>query len=444
MHLTASFSFLSHTFKLLFFALFLFSCVDQEDLKKDSLTSLQNTTEEKKSSDTALTVYFSGNLQGYLDPCGCAQGQFGGLKRRANFAESAKGIFVENGDLTSRPEKLDQLKQEVVLKSFQEMNYKVINLGEKDLYLGLEPLHASPIVVISGNFLVRGEPVFPAFHEIEQPPFQLVIIGLLGESFRSEVQKIDENYDIASPKETLKKILEKIPSDRKIVLLFHGTRFEAAPLAVNFPQIEAIICAHEYNMLKEAQLIFPAGMYGKELGQLRWQTPKDAVEYQLVALNSPNLENTLVQKLMNEFYQKMRQEKNLIQPISNTYSNTKYVGSLQCSSCHSKEYKIWEKSLHFKAIPTLQAKKQDQNPDCLRCHTVGYGMPSGYLETTSAMAVPEKLGAVGCESCHGPGEKHLLDPKVSMSASPSSCLVCHQGENSPHFNFETYWPKIKH
>ena len=69
------------------------------------------------------------------------------------------------------------------------------------------------------------------------------------------------------------------------------------------------------------------------------------------------------------------------------------------------------------------------------------------------------LTNVGCESCHGPGENHKNAElgsnktkqaemrkavRLPLENAQKNCILCHDGDNSPHFDFETYWPKIKH
>ena len=52
---------------------------------------------------------------------------------------------------------------------------------------------------------------------------------------------------------------------------------------------------------------------------------------------------------------------------------------------------------------------------------------------------------VGCENCHGPSAAHVREPKVHTPYVPADqCIRCHDRENSPHFEHETYWAKIQH
>ena len=58
--------------------------------------------------------------------------------------------------------------------------------------------------------------------------------------------------------------------------------------------------------------------------------------------------------------------------------------------------------LNSQAFAALQQYNQQTNTGCLICHTVGYGVPTGF---TSAAATPHLQG-VQCENCHGVAGNH--------------------------------------
>ncbi|MCL4306196.1 cytochrome c family protein [bacterium] len=137
-----------------------------------------------------------------------------------------------------------------------------------------------------------------------------------------------------------------------------------------------------------------------------------------------------------------------------------YVGSGKCKICHKGEkngniYETWLDSKHAKALETLVAKGEQNNPECLSCHTTGYGTASGFDKMPDLHGM-EDLGGVGCESCHGPGSeyktKKIMESREASIAAgmwipdENTCKTCHN-EKSPTFkgfNYEEALQKIIH
>jgi mono/diheme cytochrome c family protein len=118
-----------------------------------------------------------------------------------------------------------------------------------------------------------------------------------------------------------------------------------------------------------------------------------------------------------------------------------FLTSVGCKSCHASEYAAWESSKHAHAINILVEKNAEFNPECVGCHVLGYKRKDGFVDLRST---PE-LANVHCESCHGPGTRHLQNTKATYGkTSPMSCVRCHTKENSPSFDYNTYWMKIRH
>ena len=134
------------------------------------------------------------------------------------------------------------------------------------------------------------------------------------------------------------------------------------------------------------------------------------------------------------------------------FDKSDYVGSAACQSCHAKEHGLWAQSAHARAFTTLEKNHEDKNPDCQRCHTTGFKEPTGFPAGGSA------LTGVGCESCHGPGKRHVDDPahaagtiltltdKCDTCAITLICGKCHDDANDPGFEFriEPKLAAIKH
>jgi len=102
-----------------------------------------------------------------------------------------------------------------------------------------------------------------------------------------------------------------------------------------------------------------------------------------------------------------------------------YVGASKCKACHLKQYKSWEATKMAQAYEVLKpgARAEEKkaagldpdtdyssDPECLPCHTTGYGKPGGFesLESTPSMV------GIQCESCHGAGSDYLAKDKMSL------------------------------
>jgi peroxiredoxin len=134
-----------------------------------------------------------------------------------------------------------------------------------------------------------------------------------------------------------------------------------------------------------------------------------------------------------------------------------HVGSEACRSCHEAEFATWAAGPHAAALASLAREQKQGDPDCLRCHTTGFGKSGGFPPDADVADHPD-LARVGCESCHGPGGNHVaegatrLGSIVSLGDKCDSCVIlqicgsCHDDANDPGFEFEVLdkIEKIRH
>jgi hypothetical protein len=149
--------------------------------------------------------------------------------------------------------------------------------------------------------------------------------------------------------------------------------------------------------------------------------------------------------------------------------NGSFVGSEKCQPCHDESYRVWKKSHHAQAYPTLVKADPPRNfdPECISCHVTGWN-PQNFFPYEGGFTSVEKtpqLINVGCEDCHGPGGAHcaaeekadaVLQKKLQQAlvitkaeaadarSKKQNCYTCHDLDNSPDFDFNAYWPEVEH
>ena len=82
--------------------------------------------------------------------------------------------------------------------------------------------------------------------------------------------------------------------------------------------------------------------------------------------------------------------------------------------------------------------------DCFSCHVTGAFDENGPTHPKQYVNV---LQNVGCESCHGAGQNHVLKGEKPTITKPSKegCISCHDGiRDEGRFDFEDYMENVRH
>ncbi len=148
-----------------------------------------------------------------------------------------------------------------------------------------------------------------------------------------------------------------------------------------------------------------------------------------------------VYKRMLEYYKRVNEHNKKAfadrKPPSPEPGKATFVGVEACTACHDEPRKVWDKTPHASAYPTLQKDYKEFNLDCVSCHVTGYGKAGGSTVTHN-----QKLQNVQCEECHGPGSLHAKTPEkkdlIVRKPSTDLCVGCH---HPPHV--ESFDPKEK-
>jgi hypothetical protein len=113
----------------------------------------------------------------------------------------------------------------------------------------------------------------------------------------------------------------------------------------------------------------------------------------------------------------------------------------ECVVCHKPQGEVWQKSAHANAWASLVKLGNEKDPECVRCHSVGFRAPGGFAEI--ARAVHERGGGqadfrnVQCEDCHGPRAAHPESHEVGVHfPTIDVCRRCHDAAHDPTFGPE--------
>ena len=439
-------------------------------------------------------VVLSGALDGFIEPCGCTglENQKGGLSRRHTLITSLKKrgwplVALDMGGVIRRFGPQATIKYRYGLASLRTIGYDAIGLGQGELKLpGQEVLLAQQQEGKMQPF-VSANVASTAFKEFGfRVPYKVAVAAgqrfgvttILGDQRGRALQNPDFQWTAAV--DALPAVVKKLEAEKcdYRVLLVSAPLDEAQHIARQFPQFDVVVAAGdsdppspEATLIKGTKSHFVElshkGMY---VGVLAfYDDPQTPLRYQRVPLDGRFADSDDMRAIMTDYQDELKQTGLAglgLQPIPHPTGRT-FVGSATCGECHTKAFEIWENTPHAHATkPTLTAltPARHHDPECLSCHVTGwepqeyYPFKSGYLN----MEKTASMRANGCENCHGPGSEHvaaengdidadetMLDKlraamRLTKAAAPDNCSRCHDLDNSPHFNFKTYWPQVEH
>lgn len=413
--------------------------------------------ESKPQPAAALppVIIVSGDTGPWIVPCGCAANQAGGLARRATIVEQARraaggnAVYVDVGGAAAGTSEYFREKFLAVVRGEKLMDVGVHNLGKGEIAMGRDLLrklmNENVVTFLSANARDRasGEPLGVAHTVVQMGDRGVAFVGVISPKFATADVIIDE------PRQAILKSLPPREVYQSLVVLAYMPEDELTALAASLPEADAVIGGPTGQAIAPRQvgptLVASATNKGKFLVKLTGQAKGwsgEVIEVSHTHAEDPKQIENLRQYLKTlEAADIPADQTGLMTPIANPPDSYRIAGSAACITCHQKDHETWSNSKHAHAGDTLKAKGFHVDAYCLQCHTTGFGLPGGF---SSPKRTPT-LNTVGCESCHGPSTAHAKDPTVRTTFNAfDQCIRCHDQENSPTFNRDTFWAKIKH
>jgi len=438
-----------------------------------------------------VTIALVGEVRGELEPCGCPTLPWGGFERRATQLKKLRtsspgpvfhidaGDTLVKGFATQRADKLEERAKEV-LRLSEMVGVDVWVVGASDLMA----FPASALLTVDGPPRISatwltsdGTPLLPPSIVLERDGLRLGVIGLSAtpnadsgltqrdpvEAARAALAELPDNLDLALAvsnlnEDAVAKVAAEVPG-LSVILSTRGSEYDTPTLrrSPHTPIIETpdrgrylqVLHARLGSGPDEPLLLHPeAPKWRARLSSVR-RGDADTLTTagsgrNLALINTVPLSADLddmgpIRERLERYQERQRVDAAARAEAPSPHSAT-YASSGACVNCHSDEFARWTLTKHAKAWITLVRRGETDNPECVGCHTTGYGEPGGLGELTDSNV--RQFKGVQCEECHGPMGGHPSNPDVtSSSVTRETCLKCHDEANSPQFDYETYLPR---
>ncbi|HEV3303090.1 MAG TPA: multiheme c-type cytochrome [Planctomycetaceae bacterium] len=411
----------------------------------------------------AVTLVFSGEQHGYMEPCGCSVTQSGGLSRRGDLMRqlTEKGwpfAAIDLGGLVKKDNQQNKFKFQVMRAALKDLSYGVMALGPEELSIErIEPgflvqqgteQKEPPFVNANVDFTLFKDPSLrPALPVkiITINGHRIGVTAIFGKTLTAALfgEAGDPQIKVNDPANSLPPAIAELKREKAevLILLSHAEKSESVELAKKFLEFQIVATARGPEDGEDTAehigntLLVTVGQKGKHVAIVGYypDDSKRPFRYELVDLDKERFKDT--PKMLDRMreYQHMLEAnydavlKDFARPPSP--NGDQYAGVDSCKDCHKKAYEIWKDSNHSHGYQTLITGREgtknpiarNHDPECINCHTTGWD-PQGvfpYVGGFYSLERTPKLKDQQCENCHGPAAKHVelelawkRDPKL--------------------------------
>ncbi len=407
----------------------------------EETTAIKNLAEQNK-----ITILFTGNTNGSLEPCGCPGNKYGGMAQRMTLLKNEREkdhdlLLMDAGDFF--PSTPNIYHPEPIIEIMNLMKYDIITLGDQEFINGNEYLKnimpKMKFEIISSNIFYKdtGEKILPNSYLIKE--IKSVKIGIIGVTsnkiFSFLPQEKINNILIKDPVESTQKIIQKLHKEVDILLvLSHQPLGENRSYAGTLYWIDAILGAHDGGLadnksskVNDIPILHP-GRNGDHIIKLIFDFDKTnkkikTLDIESIFVDKKTAKDAEIENIVKNY------EKNT--PLyADAMGKSKMLGANFCAKCHMESFNKWRNSGHYRALITIKKQKDVMHPNvCYPCHVTNLDSNDVY--------------GIECETCHTIFKNHD-STRIKSEVKEEICLKCHTKEKSPNFDFKSYKEKMKH
>ncbi len=438
-----------------------------------------------------LVVAFTGSVRGEVEVCGCPTTPYGGFARRAALLDrvAATGVplfVVDAGEmlvkgLTARDELDRSVRAQSVLDLAAATRLDAWAAAPTDLLpggLGLLARHGA----LAANWRTSGADALAPSRVVERGGVRIGLVGLAADSpdvpslaaveaVKSAMAEPADAWFVLSNAgpDVNREVAAQVPG-LAAILATEGDRTDDPVVGAGAPIVETpgrgryVTLVHTWlaTDARPLELVergiwrdVAATRYGREVEALPEEVRAEEVRRDRARLarltagravayveRVPLAEDLDGASALDPVLARFRDD--LLQAAragSAPSSAPRYATGAACAACHGDRLASWGFDGHARALEALARRGATGDPECVGCHTTGFGQPGGFAAVDVAA-----IGAfrdVQCEACHGPMSGH--DGRGAVRSRPvteATCRTCHDEANSPAFDYASYLAKI--
>lgn len=412
-----------------------------------------------EQSGHPVTLIYSGNLNGELEPCGCTKdGDLGGLRRRATMVAQLRRQYpdlflISSGGLLAIDSATDRIKNKYILKALRKLDYDAIGVQQRDLVFGPELLTSEQLPWVASN---RGDDSFRSSRRITHNKTSLSFFSWMNPQnvllHKMQAKPITAKRGI----QLMLKDIRRAKQQGDLIVLTTSQPLAEIQKSIDLENIDILLIRAAHEVYGPPQqightLVLQPGSRGMRLGYVDILVNRyhriQSYQHHVIPLPTSIAEAADMSGWYEEYNAELKQDylKRVELRKAAETGQSPYAGADQCRPCHQAAWQGWQNSRHARAFASLEKVGKSFDPNCVGCHSVGFEKTGGFIDNQ----LTGRLENVQCESCHGAGQAHVTSngtAPLEHKGWPKEkiCRQCHVGSHSPSFSVQKYWPKVAH
>ncbi|MCD4824730.1 MAG: hypothetical protein K8S55_08985 [Phycisphaerae bacterium] len=399
--------------------------------------------------DVVLLV--TGATNGKLEVCNCSGPMPGGLARRGGLVASYRAAFpntvlIDTGDVFwIEPHDLMNI---FVMKGYRLMGYDAVTLGDQEwtaddkfLRKVLQPGRTKYLsTTVAAKDKSVALPITPVLRRAWGDVQLAVLSDIRPEAFMFFPRRRYKQLAFSQPGNVDARIAGLRKNRSAVVVVVHGSQSDLEAAA---GRLDADLILWGHTQKSDGKLLSVAGkpvvrvggsdyigVVGMKISPVGKIT---AMEYRLEIID----DRWPLDKRMLELYQAYARQAMRKALDAKRKKGLEIALASTCGSCHPKRYASWKKSKHANAWKSLQKVRRTGDPNCVTCHSLGFGMEKGFYTYKKT----PKLAGVHCQSCHrfsvAEHQKKGFFASGKNRVGPKACMTCHTPVTDPKFSEQT-------